>query len=230
MNKYVWWKCQKNKDHIWKTTIASRVIKKSGCHYCTGQLVTKEESFGGKYPKLLKEWDYKKNEVDPYTITEYSHKRIWWKCKKNHKWECQIYNRSLGSDCPMCSKGSFSKLGIIMLDFIAKRDNLEIKHAMNGGEHQIKLKNGKTIKVDGYCKKTNTVYEINGCFFHAHVTRKCSLRRNWDINDDHPYGKTYGERYLDTLQREKDLDELGYDVVSIWECECRKILKGVKIY
>lgn len=37
-------------------------------------------SFGQAYPELLNEWNYNKNRIDPYAITQKSHKRVWWKC------------------------------------------------------------------------------------------------------------------------------------------------------
>ena len=41
-----------------------------------------------------------------------------------------------------------------------------IKHARNGGEQVIRVKNGK-VKVDGYDSMTKTVYELHGCKFHG---------------------------------------------------------------
>jgi len=193
-------------------------------------LVTREDSLGTKYPDLLKEWDYTKNKIDPYEVSEYSHKRISWKCDKDHMWDCTVYNRTVGSNCPMCTKGSFSQLGINILNKISKDENINIIHAMNGGEHIIKLNTvpSKNIKVDGFCKETNTVYEINGCFYHAHISDNCYLRRNWDLLTEHPYGKTYGDRYIDTLEREVILSKMGYRVITMWECDCKIILKNNK--
>ncbi|QKF93881.1 restriction endonuclease type II-like protein [Fadolivirus algeromassiliense] len=223
-NKIVWWKC--DKGHEWQTAISARTLKKSSCLYCVNIAVTNDDSFGNKHSNLLVEWNYDKNiNIDPYKLSEYSHKKVWWKCDKNHEWYCNIYNRTLGSNCPACSKGSFSKLGIEILNVISKINNINIQHAMNGGEFKINL-DGKMIKVDGYCIDTNTIWEINGCFYHAHISPTCNLRRNWKYFDIHPYGngKTYLEKYIDTLDREQKLRNLGYNVISLWECECKRIL------
>ena len=57
-----------------------------------------------KYPKLVKEWHHTKNGVlKPSDYTTGSKKKIWWKCKKNHKWEATIGSRTRGTGCPYCS-------------------------------------------------------------------------------------------------------------------------------
>ena len=43
---------------------------------------------------------------------------------------------------------------------------VNIQHALNGGEKKLTIDN-KTYKVDGFCEKTNTVYEFYGCFWHG---------------------------------------------------------------
>ena len=47
-----------------------------------------------------------------------------------------------------------------------------IKHARNGGEQVIKVKNGKVTE-DGYDPMTKTVYEFHGCEFHG--CKQCKL-------------------------------------------------------
>ena len=63
--------------------------------------------FPSEYPELLDEWDYKLNgEVDPYSISIGSTKRVWWRCKKNskHSWEAIVSNRTRKSrGCPYCA-------------------------------------------------------------------------------------------------------------------------------
>ena len=46
------------------------------------------------------------------------------------------------------------------------KENIFIHHAMNIGKKVIII-NNKKYKVDGYCEKTNTVYEFDGCLFHG---------------------------------------------------------------
>lgn len=57
------------------------------------------------FTQLCKEWDYKKNKLNPNCFTSYSNKKVWWRCKKyNHSWSAQIESRTkLKTGCPYCS-------------------------------------------------------------------------------------------------------------------------------
>ena len=61
-------------------------------------------------------------------------------------------------------------------------------------------------KVDGYEPITKTVYEFNGCKWHGCPCRP--NRTNVDRN-----------RYVATKDKEKVIRELGYNLVTAWECE-----------
>lgn len=50
-----------------------------------------------------------------------------------------------------------SQKAILWLEYISKRDNIFIKHARNGSEHQI-----KNFKLDGFDPLTRTAYEFHG--------------------------------------------------------------------
>ena len=55
---------------------------------------------------LLDEWDYEKNgNLTPDKVYTFSHKTVYWKCKKyNHVWLSIIHNRTRGNNCPLCNK------------------------------------------------------------------------------------------------------------------------------
>ena len=48
------------------------------------------------------------------------------------------------------------------LSYTAEKENIPIRHAYNGGEVRV----GPYL-LDGYDDETNTVYEVNGCFWHG---------------------------------------------------------------
>ena len=99
----VWWKC--HNGHSYEARIANRTLKKSGCPYCAGKKVTKENSFFILHPEKVTEWDYEKNHpLVPEDYAQYSGKKVWWKCKKNHEWKARIADRSQGNNCPFCWK------------------------------------------------------------------------------------------------------------------------------
>lgn len=78
--------------------------------------------------------------------------------------------------------------------------------------HQIKLIREYRIGtwfVDGYDENTKTVYEFNGCHFHQHTCLNKS-----DVNN----------RLYSTLDRAKNIVRLGYNVVTIWECQFRPFM------
>ena len=92
------------------------------------------------------------------------------------------------------------------------KENIFIQHAENLGEYIIKTEKFKS-SVDGYCKETNTVYEFHGDFWHGNPN-KYSL---FDINPmcDTPFGELYNT----TIEREKTIKEIGYNLVVIWESD-----------
>ena len=94
-----------DKDHRWPVHAYSlKDIK--GCPYCLHKKIIREESFGYKYPHLLRHWDYTKNIIDPYEIYPKSGKTVWLKCSQNHTWTKRldhIVNRGRGDDCPYCN-------------------------------------------------------------------------------------------------------------------------------
>ena len=98
----VWWIC--NNGHQYEASIANRVYGK-GCPICAGKKIVKGiNDLATLNPKLVEEWDFEKNEIDPQTISPNSHKKAWWKCKEGHSWQAQIKSRNQGCGCPECAK------------------------------------------------------------------------------------------------------------------------------
>ena len=59
-----------------------------------------------RHPELIKEWDYKKNDLKLDEVTYGSPKKVWWLCDKNHSYEVSVTSRtnpSVKSACPFCS-------------------------------------------------------------------------------------------------------------------------------
>lgn len=111
-HKIIWWKC--SNGHEWKAQIKSRTYN-HGCPYCSGtnkraqvginDLATWCKENDKQY--ILDEWDYDSNEgLRPEMFTFGSHKRVYWKCVKGHKWSAVIKERTKvrGNMCPECKK------------------------------------------------------------------------------------------------------------------------------
>lgn len=110
-NKIVWWKCKNG--HEWEIDINSR-NKGSGCPYCSGHKLHKENSLAAVNPKLSKEWHPTKNgDKTPETVFSSSRtEKAWWQCSKNeeHVWEAKIHTRhQQGQGCPYCVGKKVSK-------------------------------------------------------------------------------------------------------------------------
>jgi len=102
-DKKAWWKCKNG--HEWQASISYRK-KGTGCPYCSGKKVCKENSLATTHPKIAKEWNYKKNsELKPTDIRFGSEKKVWWKCKNGHEWQARICDRTKTKKglCPYCS-------------------------------------------------------------------------------------------------------------------------------
>ena len=55
-------------------------------------------------PELIKEWDFKKNELDPRNVSCGTNKKAWWICSKGHSYYSVIVNRvKRNSGCPYCA-------------------------------------------------------------------------------------------------------------------------------
>lgn len=99
--KKVWWKCEKG--HEWEASITKRSAGR-GCPICSGKKVIRGiNDFGTVKPELLKEWDFERNSLNPYTLSRGSNKKAWWKCQYGHNWEATIIKRSAGRGCPICA-------------------------------------------------------------------------------------------------------------------------------
>ena len=103
-SKMVWWKCDKEVDHEWQTTVGMRTIRNTQCPCCSGRKVVKSNSLLLTKPEIAKEWHPTKNgSLTPLDVTIGMRKSIWWKCDKgsDHIWEATLANRQK-SGCPIC--------------------------------------------------------------------------------------------------------------------------------
>ncbi|XP_055714733.1 uncharacterized protein LOC129808850, partial [Phlebotomus papatasi] len=106
-----------------------------------------------------------------------------------------------------------SKISLKWLVYMKETSNPNIKY-------EVKLRGSRYI-ADGYDGASNTVYSFEGCFFHGHT---CFLNRG------HTFSKkpndTMQSRYEGTLKRLDHIRQLGYNLISIWECEFRRMLES----
>lgn len=112
---------------------------------------------------------------------------------------------------------NFSKVSIKWLNYLSETTNVSIQHALNGGEYII----DEVGKVDGYCKAINTVHEFQGCFWHGCPT--CYSGDTINTRNQIDMG-TLNKR---TLAKNKKIRELGYNLVTVYECEACKAVVNI---
>lgn len=141
-------------------------------------------------------------------------------CKTHGEFEQTPNNHLNGAGCSKCAFNNYSKSSITYLNFMEKMYNIQILHAKNGGEYIIQ---NTKYNADGYCKETNTIYEYHGDFWHGNPKKYNSI----DINKKN--NKTFGELYQNTLKREQQIKDFGYNLVVMWEYDWNKINKSIRI-
>jgi len=190
------------KEHGLFEQTASQHLRGFGCFKC---------SLKNRKRSTIEFIDYSNmvhNNKYDYSITKYESSKLKLEiiCPKHGIFK-QIANDHIrGFGCKSCgSEISISKLETEWLD------SLSIKN-----EHR-QYKIGKYI-VDGYDPLTNTIYEFNGDFWHGNPNI-------YNPNNINPLtNSTFGYLYKKTLNKEKNLINKGYNIVSIWESEYKKSL------
>ena len=210
----IFWICKNNVCgcHMWKADVRHRTAG-AGCPYCSNQKVCIHTSLQTTHPEIAKEWDYLsgRNKKRPCEISHGSGKKASWICKQGHTWEAIVNSRSRGSGCPKCVSTSFSKIACKWIEGIMQTQSISIQYAKSP-EGEYTLPNSKKIiKVDGYCHSTNTVYEFHGDMWHGNP----KVYSPSDINPIN--GKTYGDLYKATIEKEGIIRSLGYNLVVMWE-------------
>jgi hypothetical protein len=197
---------------IFEQTPQGHIKKKEGCSKCAT-----EKRTGTLEQFIDKAHEIHENKYD-YSLAVYVNSSTKLKiiCPRHTIFE-QTPNQHLRDHgCSKCPKAGFSKKQIEWLNYLAKKDDIYIQHAMNDGELAI----GK-YKVDGYCKKTNTVYEFNGDIWHGNL----KIFKPSAINPINK--KTFGELYIATLQKQLYIESKGYNLITIWEDEWNQLKRVI---
>jgi hypothetical protein len=131
-----------------------------------------------------------------------------------------------GSGCRACfmvrCKVGYSAIAIEWLNHEAKRRNIFIQHALNGGEKRFYGPSGETYYVDGYCEATKQIFEFHGSFWHAHP----AYCKNRSAKHGCYRSYTNKEVYQRTLKREAHL-RLYNEVIVCWEHDFLRIKNSV---
>ena len=124
-----------------------------------------------------------------------------------------------------CSKFGFQSYQ--WLSYVAYKQNTFLQTRFNMGERRVSK---YSLPVDGYSEQQNTVYQYLGCFFHS--CDKCNTNRNSDgsLEVMHPLRNIPHEDIREkTKSNNKRLEEEGFCVVEMRECEWLKIRKQPEV-
>jgi hypothetical protein len=106
------------------------------------------------------------------------------------------------------------------LKYLSESLKIKIRHSKNSGEKYF-----NNYRVDGYCEKTNTIYEFDGCLYHGHL--EC-----YKPDTFVPFLQTsIIGLHTRHVKKKKFLEDCTVDgkkvkIVSIWECEWDKLCKN----
>ena len=200
---------QKPKDHLYGET---------SCAFCGKELTISKLSL--TYDEFVKKANKAHDNFYDYSKVIYKNSRTeveiicpkhgsFWQPPNNH-----IHGfRKKG--CPRC-RGSISKVSQRWLDY------LKIPKMIGTNREVIINIDNNKFRVDGYDPQTNTIYEFHGDWWHGNP-------KLYNLQNIHQISKkSYGELLENTQKRSRLLKSYGYNIVSIWESDWKKIEKELK--
>ena len=98
-----WWRCPSG--HEWQMAIKERTGQEQGCPFCSGRRVSASNSLSARRPDLCAHWDRKRNSLLPEQVSYGSHRKVWWKCRKQggHSYLMSVKSKVAGQGCAVCS-------------------------------------------------------------------------------------------------------------------------------
>jgi hypothetical protein len=188
INTKLLWKCKDG--HTWETA-PSNVVSGNWCPYCGGSLRLNI----GDVRKMAEERGGK------CLSNEYvnAHRKLWWKCKHNHRWEASSATIKRGSWCPICASG------------LGERICKECFEQLFGKEfpksYPIWLVNscGNQMELDGYCHSLGLAFEHQG---QQHFNRISFFQKT---------EKEFRNRLTDDVLKKQLCKEHGVTLIEIPE-------------
>lgn len=148
----IWWRCDKAKDHEWQARPRDRTVRGEGCPYCSRQRFSPTHSVAAEYPAIAKQWHKTYNgDLSPKEISSRSERIVWWKCKRNHSWQREVYLRTKrGTGCPECPEYKKPQVANPLSNYPEITKHLHPKK--NGAFNPKEISAGSKQKVWWLCK------------------------------------------------------------------------------
>ncbi len=107
---------------------------------------------------------------------------------------------------------------ILWLEWHSFRSDQFIEHVGNVGERRLRMRrDGKIVRVDGFCEKTRTVYEYMACQTTHGLCPSCR-----DHKEDYVWfatGESGQQLWEKTRQRFHDIVDSGFKLITGWSCD-----------
>lgn len=162
-NKVVWWQCDNGYDHPYSRPVYRQVEAGGKCPYCSNRRVLPGfNDLQHVHPELISEWDFDKNDKDPWEVTSSASYRARWKCEEGHEWTSKVSSRTKNdriSVCPQCqqTRTSFTEQCVI---FYVK------KYYAGEVQESVRLISDRKYEVDIFLPEYDLAVEYNGTFWH----------------------------------------------------------------
>ena len=156
--KKVHFRC--NRGHKYQMA-AGDFLKGYSCPVCVGRkIIPRTNDFASYDARLLEEWDFSKNTIDPTSISPNYYRKVWWLGKCNHSWKASVYSRTkMGTNCPICSQerhASVSEKSVLY--YVKKYIPFDVLENYRGEHIQLEL--------DIYIPQIKTAIEYDGERWH----------------------------------------------------------------
>ena len=102
---------------------------------------------------------------------------------------------------------------MMWLVYREQQDGCRIMHGRNVRE--FRLPKLPRLSVDCFCRETNAVYKLCGCYWHGHICLPYRYVRTGA-------GDTIAQRYERNMARLEQIRQAGYQVEGQWKCDFDK--------
>lgn len=220
------WRCKEG--HVWTDRTADRILKNSGCPYCSLNRIQEGiNDFATTNPSLLEEWDYEKNgNLLPTNVMRGSCTDIYWKCKTcGYSWKTRINKRAGHNDktisgCPAC-------------EYVSNQGRLKVAVAGVNDFESWCIKNQRQDLLEEWDFENNK-YAPNEVTYASkkEIYWKCKKGHNWTSELSRRTTAEYGCPYCSNRRvwtGYNDLATTHPELVKKWDYQLNKSIQPTKI-
>lgn len=162
-------KCQEKTYHGVYEISCDNFYKGRRCPYCAGKKTHKYDSFGYKYPDLLKFWKYEMG--SPYEILPMSNKKVTFNCEKHGDFTMIMCDFTESYyHCPKCAEDSKISSYEQMVQNYLNDKNIKFLTEYDCNISPINPKTGRMLPYDNELIDYKIIIEVNGAQHYQNKT------------------------------------------------------------